>query len=233
MKNFAYAFGIGGIVAGAVAVVSQPVFADGYQDTEPVGQKACYEVDRDHGRTSWAIRDAQAEVRIHRPASGAGDAVDTVLDTSVEILFFGDDRITFAVETPRGYFEEGFWQRFSADARVLAFGQFKMELLETGDVQIGGQVYEDAHKIRIFDVDTSRSVDLRMMLGRLLAIEQGRAPNLLESAQAVEELEIKAWIHESVPGLGALTLDLIGKRYGMTIYAGLNYTTDPSQCVTQ
>ena len=215
-----------GFVRKALACAVVGVFSFSGLAQEIVGELANYKLDKSRARTTSMIKRGTvvAEVIEHLPNDPDGAAYMTKMDYDLRVSFVGEKKGTVNLKAPEEFFTEAFLKQLRQDGQVDT-PKFKVRHLGYGDAKnMDKKLYKNADIIEIYDVDTSTAKTLSFFGFAYSVLQDAAIAKLGPDGNAnIEDLVIKAYVHSSVPVIGAAKIDLSGKTSGYNFKAGFDF----------
>lgn len=187
-----------------------------------VGDRADYLLDKDSARTSSMINrgTASALVTNHLPRV---PAYLVALTYDLGITYFGDQNGTQDLEVPDAYFDPGFMEQLRSRGQMET-ATFSVRHLGFDDVTtMDGNSYPNCDVIEIYNIDTTSAANPAMVTMAHSLLQDAAIATTGNQKASVENLKIRARVHESVPVIGAAQLDIQGTTSGFNLKAGFDY----------
>ena len=151
------------------------------------------------------------------------------MDYNLRVSFVGNKKGSVELNAPEEFFTEGFMERLKSEGTIVT-PKFSVKYLGKGDAKnMDQKVYPDSEIIEIYDIDTVTSsafsfLGLAYSFIQEVAISSMNVQTSANDTQ-IEDLVIRAYVHESVPVIGAAKVDLTGKTSGYNFKAGFDYVS--------
>lgn len=192
-----------------------PVLADP-PVTSPVGEKANYVLNDSSDRSSWIIKNGKAEATVKSYETsgpfGPGYVVEIKYDLSVR--FKGRQQGTIGLLVPEQIFAANFINEL-ASHHPMSFGTFDLDYHgEASAKDANDRLYNPCSKTRIFNINSNYHPNTAHTNGVFVLYAMG---------DEIENLEVKMKVHDSVPVVGAVELDVSGSASGISFKAGFDY----------
>lgn len=208
--------------AGVLAIVLSSSAA--WADHDPRGESAKYLIDTDDARTDSMVEGGQFLTSIGGQAGGPKvETYQVTVDFDLRLRFMGRKTGKKDAKMAADFFS-GAWIKDLRQNGHYESKQFKAEHLGYEDVELkDGHSYAHCDHVRLYDIDEN----LPSILDPLATVgAQLLAPTLDGqglTAPKVEDMEMIVDLHEGIPAIGAVRLDVSGKVSGMAVKAGADY----------
>ncbi|MCA9509008.1 MAG: hypothetical protein KC505_11355 [Myxococcales bacterium] len=184
--------------------------------SNPTGEEAGYTLNKSSGRSSWVIKEGRANaiVKEYMPDAPGGPGYVVEITYDMKVRFKGHQQGSIALLVPEQVFADNFIEDLMGN-HPMAFGGFELDYHGTDDAKdADDNLYEDCAKTRIFNIDTDYQPP------------ESSNPSvyvLYSKGAKIENLEVKMKVHDSLPVIGAVQLDVSGKVLGFNFKAGFDY----------
>lgn len=184
--------------------------------TSPVGENADYVLNDSSERSSWIIKNGKADATVKSYQAsgpfGPGYVVEISYDLSVR--FKGRQQGTIGLLVPEQIFAANFINELAAN-HPMSFGSFDLDYHgEASAKDANDRLYNPCSKTRIFNINSNNRPNTSHTNGVYVLYSMG---------DEIENLEVKMKVHDSVPVVGAVELDVSGKASGISFKAGFDY----------
>ena len=200
---------------------------------DPLGEVAHYRLEKADGRTSSIISSGKLKFSIPRafPQQDDGSIIasyEARIDFDLKASVLGNQVGSVSVRTPVEYFTPGFWEELRK-TKFFDAGDFKIkhEGMVASTKASDGKVYEYLDQIFIYDVVPVADNGWSLLVRTLV---EAQYPELIDDPskyQDLENVQVRALRHPTVPVLGAVKADLTGKYLGISVKAGADYLSNP------
>ncbi len=195
----------------------------------PVGEKAAYTLNDSSGRSSWIIKAGKADAKVLNfdPNNAFGPGYVLEINYDLTVRFKGRQQGTIKLLVPTEVFAANFISELAAH-HPKSFGSFDLDYHGVATAKdANDRSYNDCAKTRIFNVSpeylpsSMSNENIRFLSHEIKNFEDESGEGI--SAIEVENIEINLRVHQSVPVLGAVQLDVSGSSSGVSFKAGFDY----------
>ncbi len=193
----------------------------------PVGEKAAYTLNNSSSRSSWIIKDGKADAKVlnYDANNSAGPGYIMEINYDLTVRFKGHQQGTIKLFVPEQVFAANFISELAAH-HPLSFGSFDLDYHGVANAKdANDRNYNSCAKTRIFNIDPNYVPHMSFHKAQFLShkmINVDDYGNRIKGLE-IEDLEVNLKVHDSVPVLGAVQLDVSGTSSGVSFKAGFDY----------
>lgn len=184
----------------------------------PIDEEAAYVLNESRDRTSWIIKEGRADTKVthYDSTSEFGPGYVIKIDYDMDVRFKGKRSGTINLLVPQEVFVAGFLADLES-SHPKRFGGFDLDFHGRENAKdANDRNYNSCTKTRIFNVNPNYR-----------PINRGAREIIVLSHESqgfeIKDLEINMKIHNSLPVLGAVQLDVSGMAAGISFRAGFDY----------
>lgn len=205
-------------------ILFTPAFLVADELRDPTGETTSYSLDKSSNRTSSIILSGTSSIKVNDLDVDHPDGPSYIVALSydMKVRIYGQVRNTAFLPFVKEYFGQEFWQNLRETGSYES-SVYKVKYEGKRDVTLSGnRRFKDTDQVFIYDISAEFADSFKeMIIASLYA--QG---DILQAKQwastSLEELTVRAKVHPSVLALGAVQLDIAGKKSGVSFKAGFD-----------
>lgn len=204
---------------------SQFLLATETLTSNPVGEIADYQLDKDSNRTSSSIKQGTVDLKVlrYKPEYEEKGVYEVELVYDLLVTIVGPQQGKENIDVPEKYFTQEFWNDLRKNGSYTS-DEFKIKHEGYGDTRtIDGTVYKKCDKLYFYDIKTnSNSTSIELIRNLFIWTVQGYGIEVSPRAD-IEDLEIRGFFKDGVPVLRGVKLDISGYIDGVFAKAGFDF----------
>lgn len=187
--------------------------------SEPLNEEAHYDLNDSSDRTSWLIKsgNGNAKVTEFREDPKLGPVYVVTINYDFNVRLYGRQKGKINLLAPAALFTDQFYQDLKNN-HPLDVGSFHVDYEGvSAATDASSNEYEECVMTRIFNIDPAYQPTVNQLFSIQIISQEHEGP-----LSSIENLEIRAKIHPTIPVLKAVQIDISGKAYGFSLIAGLD-----------
>ena len=195
----------------------------GAAKSSPVGETANFQIDTTGSRTNSAVESGSVTTTVvqdnNLQVAGGPSSYQIKMDLEVDLGILGKKSGSKNLHLPSDYFQDDWIAKLRTTGHYEST-QFKADHLGYEDAEtLDSHSYKHCDKVKIYDIDQSALSPFAAVASMLLQSD------FTDSVPPIKDLVLFVDLHDGVPALRAVRIDLSGSASGMEIKVGLDYVT--------
>lgn len=206
------------------AILMTPTLLVADEPRDPTGEMTSYALDKSSNRTSSIILSGTSSIKVNELDEDHPDGPSYIvaLNYDMKVRIYGQVKNTAFLPFVKEYFGQEFWEKLR-ETGTFESSVYKVKYEGKKDVALSGnRRYKDTDQVFIYDISAEFADSFKEMIVAALYAQGEILQAKQWASTTLEELTVRAKVHPSVKALGAVQLDIAGKKSGVSFKAGFD-----------